>query len=158
MKRASSLHFCHQTTHSACPLALPPVCLSFFYLHVCLSNCLSGSLSVCQPIVYSVCNMSAPDLRSPQPLSLWSSLQVVRSELSRWVVVWRCACAFLLLFIVWGVVVGVTWALDRANVNCELVKAEIEPLDWSIIILGTHHFLFPPSASLLHLLRGPLHL
>lgn len=49
-------------------------------------------------------------------------------------------------------------APDRVNVCGELVKAGntslcyIEPLDWSIIILGTHPFLFSLSVSLQRLL------
>lgn len=51
------------------------------------------------------------------------------------------------------------WHLGRVYVCGELVKAGnasrcyIEPLDWSIIILGTHPFLFSLSVSLLRLLR-----
>lgn len=52
---------------------------------------------------------------------------------------------------VYGVGGGATTlALDRVNVCGELVKAGnaipcyMEPLDWSIIILGTHPFLFLP--------------
>lgn len=50
-------------------------------------------------------------------------------------------------------------ATDHVNVCGELVKAGnaspcyIEPLDWSIIILGTHPFLFSLSVPLQRLLR-----
>lgn len=49
-------------------------------------------------------------------------------------------------------------APGRVNVHGELVKGSnavssfyIKPLDWSIIIPGTHHFLFSQSVFLLRL-------
>lgn len=76
------------------------------------------------------------------------------SELSRWVMVWTrgrprtpvCSQGG-------GGDSGPALALDRVNVCSKLVRAgnasrcSVEPLDWPIIILGTHPSLFPPSAS-----------
>jgi len=140
MKKASSLCLYPQTTHSACLLAFLPVCLFI---------CGSVYQTVRQTIYQFVSPVLPPSVTCSPETEDRHSLRVhsclcrgsgQNSAGERW---YGGVCRVYICAYVYTMgMVGVALALDRASVSCELVKAEIECLDWSIIILASlwmHH-------------------
>lgn len=143
----------HQTTHQACPLALParlPVFPLLSVCPVCLSICPSRHLSVsadgrslclsCACLKLKI--FTAAELAAFSTGGLRVRTQQVDGGLDARMSVCVCVCTR-------------RWCKpDRVTVCGELVKAGnasprcVEPLDWSIIILGTHPCLFSLSVSL----------